>query len=284
MSASSLEGNSTGQATCVFCGELEQVGVADVWADGTFQLACCCETMHDTVVCEMADDPVWARALLRHAGVEALTGHRLRRVADDGGCTMLLDYQLELRPVTFRVARAFVARHHQHCGPPVTWRFGVAINNGFNHLGVVMVGNLVARALNGRGVLEVNRLCIRRDVPRALAWNAASMLYGWAAREAGRRGWTRIITYTRADEEGTSLRAAGWNPEASVRGRGWHGQDRNRSNTNSWIDKVRWGKSLRPVNARQGKDPGHVHPRRPGARPLDAALFGGPGAADHLVL
>jgi hypothetical protein len=113
-------------------------------------------------------------------------------------------------------------------------------------LGTVIVGNPVAPAFNGRGTLEVNRLCIRRDLPRALAWNAASMLYGWSAREAERRGWSHIITYTRADEEGTSVRAAGWQQEATVRGRGWHSSRRYRSNTNAWIDKVRWGKPLRP--------------------------------------
>jgi len=71
------------------------------------------------------------------------------------------------------------------------------------------------------------------------------MLYGWCAREAKRRGWRKIITYTRVDEAGTSLRAAGWNVEAKTRGRGWRGGKRARSNTNAWIDKVRWGKTLR---------------------------------------
>ena len=230
--------DETGETRCLFCGETERVEIADIWTDGAFQLECCCEAMHEIAVREMADDPMWARTLLQRAGVEELAGHRLRRVADDGGCTMLLDYQLELRPVAFSDARDFVGRYHHHCGSPAAWRFGIAINNGYVRLGVVMVGNPVAPALNGRGIVEVNRLCIRRDVPRALAWNAASMLYGWAAREAERRGWARIISYTRSDEDGTSLRAAGWKPESTVRGRGWHSARRSRSNTNAWIDKV----------------------------------------------
>ena len=65
---------------------------------------------------------------------------------------------------------------------------------------------------------EVNRLCIRRDTAAALRWNAASMLYGWCAREAARQGWRKIITYTRVDEPGTSLRAAGWNQEGQRKG------------------------------------------------------------------
>lgn len=109
-----------------------------------------------------------------------------------------------------------------------------------------MVGNPVAPALNGRGILEVNRLCVRRDVTRVLAWNACSSLYGRCAQEAERRGFSRIVTYTKEDEDGTSLVAAGWTREAVVRGRGWHSTRRSRSNGNAWVDKVRWGRVLQP--------------------------------------
>lgn len=68
-----------------------------------------------------------------------------------------------------------------------------------------------------------------------------------AAREAARRGWSHIVTYTRADENGASLTAAGWKREATVRGRGWHSAQRSRSNRNGFIDKVRWGRTLRPT-------------------------------------
>ena len=230
---------------CSYCGNPEMIEIADIWVGGEFQLQYCCDAMYEITVQEMADDPVWARAVLQRADVEHLTGHRLRRLADDGGCTMLLDYKLDLRPIVFSAARAFVARYHDHCRAPVAWRFGMSVFNGYVMVGVVMVGNPVARALNGRGILEVNRRCIRRDLPRALAWNAASKLYGWAAREACQRGWSKIITYTRTDEDGTSVAAAGWEQEAVTRGRGWHSKQRPRSNTNAFIDKIRWCKHLR---------------------------------------
>ena len=86
------------------------------------------------------------------------------------------------------------------------------------------------------------------------------MLYGWGAREAERRGWTHIVTYTRADEDGTSLRAAGWVQESRVRGRGWHSTRRRRSNTNGWIDKTRWGKALRPRTPQPTSEPKHASP------------------------
>lgn len=109
-----------------------------------------------------------------------------------------------------------------------------------------MVGNPVARGLMGRGTVEVNRLCIRRDVPRALAWNACSRLYSWAAREAEARGFERIVTYTRDDEDGGSLRAAGWVRDARVRGRSWNGRTRARTDRAPPIDKHRWSRALRP--------------------------------------
>jgi hypothetical protein len=82
--------------------------------------------------------------------------------------------------------------------------------NGSALMGVVTIGNPLAPAFNGRGIVEVNQLCIRGDLNPMLRWNCCSKLYAHAATEAERRGFGRIITYIRADEEGTSLRAAGW--------------------------------------------------------------------------
>ncbi len=228
---------------CLFCGEPEHVEVFEVWGHD-FMLTCCCQGMQDQIATEMADDPAWARRFMRHLDIEVLCGHALRRVADDGCCGLVLDWMLETRPIERERARAFIADHHAHCDPPVTWRFHQGIFNGRTLLGVAIVGNPVAPALMGRGIVEVNRLCIRRDTADALRWNAASMLYSWCAREAARLGWQKIITYTRIEEAGTSLRAAGWIAETRVRGRGWHSARRARSNTNSWIDKIRWSKRL----------------------------------------
>ena len=217
--------------TCLFCGEPERVELSEIWDSHEFMIQACCEALHETVVRDMADDPAWGQELLRRLGVEEIMGASLRRLTNDG-CNMLLDWRLRTRPVTFAVAHEFVRRHHAHCTPPAAWRFGQAIFNAGTLLGVVMAGNPVAPALNGRGIIEVNRLCIRRDIPHALAWNAASQLYGWVAKEAARQGWSHIITYTRTDEEGTSLRAAGWEQEARVHGAaGIHGDGRARTST-----------------------------------------------------
>jgi len=113
-------------------------------------------------------------------------------------------------------------------------------------LGVATLSNPVARALNGRGIAEIARLCIRRDVPPLLRWNAASMLLGASARSAEKAGFQTVITYTLQIESGTSLRAAGWVPEAVIRGRGWHRAGRPRSNVNAYAPKIRWSRTLRP--------------------------------------
>jgi hypothetical protein len=105
--------------------------------------------------------------------------------------------------------------------------------NGSALMGVVTIGNPLAPAFNGRGIVEVNQLCIRGDLNPMLRWNCCSKLYAHAATEAERRGFGRIITYIRADEEGTSLRAAVWVCDGPAGGRGWHSARRARSNRNA---------------------------------------------------
>lgn len=67
-----------------------------------------------------------------------------------------------------------------------------------------MVGRPVARHLNDGLTLEVNRTATDGTQ------NANSMLYGAAWRAARALGYRKLVTYTMADEPGSSLRAAGW--------------------------------------------------------------------------
>ena len=248
---------SSPAALCLFCNSPEVLAIADIWMDGNFLLETCCPSRLEQVSADMEDDPAWGRDLLCRLGAEALTGRRLRRVNDGKGCHPMLDWQLEIRPVSFSTARAFVLQYHVHCPPPVAWRFGMSVWNGSQMIGVATVGNPVARAFNRRGIVEVNRLCVRRDIPALLRWNAASMLYGRCARTAEQSGWHRIITYTREDEDGTSLRAAGWTEEGPAGGGGWHRAARARANRNAFIRKTRWSRMLRP---RAERPPARVLP------------------------
>ena len=137
--------------TCIFCGEPERIEIFEIW-DHEMMFETCCEGMHEQIVDDMNDDPAWAQQFLRHLDIETLCGRDLRRVTDDGACGMILDWQLELRPINHGEARAFIDRHHAHCRAPQVWRFHASVWNGRTLLGVAIVGNPVARAFNARGM------------------------------------------------------------------------------------------------------------------------------------
>jgi hypothetical protein len=123
---------------------------------------------------------------------------------------------VRLVPVTLRDARAFTARHHRHNAPPIGHRFSIGAAVGSELVAVVIVGRPVARALDDGDTLEVTRLTTD-GTP-----HAASMLYAAAWRAAKAMGYRRLVTYTQADEPGTSLRAAGWRVVAERPARpGW---------------------------------------------------------------
>lgn len=116
-------------------------------------------------------------------------------------------------PVTLREANAFIAQHHRHHPGVRGQKFSIGVAQHDKLVGVVVVGRPVAIGVDWRVVAEATRVCT--DGTR----NACSFLYARAARAAQAMGYRKIQTYIGADEEGTSLRAAGWECEATVRGR-----------------------------------------------------------------
>jgi hypothetical protein len=100
---------------------------------------------------------------------------------------------LEICPLTFRQACAYVERHHRHHGIQADQLHGVAI-----------IGRPIARAYDDGFTAEVLRTCT--DGTR----NANSLLYGAAWRAAKAMGYRRLVTYTQHGESGASLRGAGW--------------------------------------------------------------------------
>lgn len=234
----------TWSVKCLHCRQREQVELLEAWEGGEFLFTACCEGLYEDIVASMQDDPEYRAWLMRELGVEEVVESKLRRIpaCDDG--VFRLDFNLEVKPIERDEARAFVDRHHAHNKAPVSWRYGAGIWNGRQLIGVVMVGRPVARMLDGSTIVEVNRLCIRRDIARELAWNACSQLYGWAAREAKRRGFAKIITYTLETEPGTTLKAAGWQPEARTKGGSWNRPSRGRLVVAPTCPKIRWSRIL----------------------------------------
>jgi len=237
---------------CLFCGEFETLDLFEVWPeDRAFMIETCCEDLQNYLHENIDEVPTatW-RALFADYGIairRVLTG------TDDGMFCWTtgapIDFGLELVPVTLTEAKAFVVKHHRHRGEgrdkhvaPIGWRFGFGVKNGDELIGVAMVGRPVARMIDATTTVEVNRVAV---VDNKLGEHACSMLYGAAAREAKKRGFARIITYTLETEPGASLRGAGWTIEAKTRGGSWNRAARSREDVGPTCKKLRWAKQLR---------------------------------------
>lgn len=235
--------------TCLFCGEEEVVDLQEVWGH-EFMLEACCEGQHDWLARNLADDPEWAARWLEVRGAWPL---RRMAITDDGYGQMLLDYGIALRRISREAAMAFVRQHHSHNGPLRIDRFRVAAWNGPTLVGVVVVGNPTTPSLMNRGWVEVRRLCTARTIPAELRYRAASALYDWAASEAERRGWRRIITYTLKSESGMTLRYTKpkWRRvgKASREGASWARRGANRVEGPT-EEKVLWERVLSPRQPR----------------------------------
>lgn len=139
---------------------------------------------------------------------------------------------LEIQPITFAEACEFIRKWHRHHKPPVSWKFGCAVNDGEKVVGVVTVGRPVSRHLDNGWTLEVTRLTTDGTE------HAASKLYAAAWRAARALGYKRLITYTLESEPGTSLEAAGWKNLYTTEGGSWNCPSRPR------VDKAPTGKKL----------------------------------------
>ena len=141
--------------------------------------------------------------------------------------------KMRVVPCTITRARAFVGAHHRHLAPPLSGLFAVGIARGEEIVGVAIVGRPVARKLQDGDTAEVTRVCTEGER------NGCSMLLAACRRGAHALGYRRLITYTLTSEPGTSLRAAGWQEVAKVRGRSWNCSSRPRP-PNPACDKRRW--------------------------------------------
>jgi hypothetical protein len=88
--------------------------------------------------------------------------------------------------------------------------------------------------------LEVVRLCTD-GTP-----NACSFLYARAARIAELLGYSRIVTYITATENGSSLLAAGFVKTADVKWKSWNNDKRTGRKDALPVDKQRYERQLRP--------------------------------------
>lgn len=240
---------SPAEPKCLFCGDVEFAEVHEAWGHSVM-FETCCEGLQEELNRELAADvdgsrgrsgAQWIRDL-----IESGLGRRPRRMFD-AGLELQIDYGISFDPIEFSDAAKFVEDHHEHCDAPRGWKFGFSIWNGATQLGVITVGRPVARMIDRRrDTLEVNRLCLDRTLPDGLRWNACSQAYTEAARRTERMGYSKIITYTRDDEAGTSLKACGWIPDAVVEARSWAHSRPDRSEKNI-AGRTRWTRDLKPT-------------------------------------
>lgn len=140
---------------------------------------------------------------------------------------------LRVVPCTQRQAKGYVRDHHRHNAPPQGGLFALAAMDGDRLCGVAIIGRPVARGLDDGLTVEITRICT--DGTR----NACSLLYGRARRAAFALGYRRVVTYTRTDEGGASLRAAGMAVCAQVRAEDWDRPSRRRERAPKQA-RIRW--------------------------------------------
>jgi hypothetical protein len=150
--------------------------------------------------------------------------------------------KLTLRPATLRETNAWIDKHHSHHKPSKGHRWSIALENDGQLCAVALVSTPRAPELSKNPrILEVARTCT--DGTK----HAASKVLAAAARACLAMGCVRVVTYTRADETGVSVRAAGFRPVARVDGREWtSGNKKTRwlpglyVPTTAIVDRIRW--------------------------------------------
>jgi len=130
---------------------------------------------------------------------------------------------LEIRPIELKEANAFIEKLHRHHRKVQGHKFSISVWKGEKMIGVAVVGRPVSRYLDDKKTLEVTRLCTDGT------YNACSKLYSACARIAKEMGYERIITYILKSEDGSSLKASGWELDKEVAGcKEWtsHGREK----------------------------------------------------------
>jgi len=152
---------------------------------------------------------------------------------------------IQVVPCALDDAQRLVQCWHRHHGKVAGHKFSLKamILNLMRtkEVGAANVGRPVSRHLDDGETLEITRLVTSGEP------NIASKLLACAAREAKRRGYRRIITYTLESESGISLKAAGFEVDAHSPGGSWNSRSRPRVDRHPISPKTRWVRLLHPA-------------------------------------
>jgi hypothetical protein len=120
---------------------------------------------------------------------------------------------LELRPITRDAAFRYIHLNHRHNEKPEGWLWGVAVHVDDELVGVGTASRPTAPALQDGRTLEITRVC----TPDVMAHpHTCSRIYGALCRAAAALGYRRVFTYTLAEEDAASVRAAGFVHDGDV--------------------------------------------------------------------
>ena len=145
--------------------------------------------------------------------------------------------KLQIVPSHLGEACAFIKQYHRHHLPPQGGLFALAVADGNEVVGVVIVGRPVARMSDNGWTAEITRLCTKEGA----SMGAASKLYQRAAKIAQLMGYKRVISYILVSETGVSLKAAGWTWQYNTKDQhSWDTPSRPRVNKHSLEQKQLW--------------------------------------------
>lgn len=158
---------------------------------------------------------------------------------------------IELVPLTQKAAKEWVNKVHRHLDYPQGDKYRVGLSVNGELVAVAVAGLPCARMLNDGRTIEITRVASAAEP----VVNASSRLYGAIRRAGLNLGYQRFVTYTREDEPGDSLRAAGFQCLGMTEGGEWDRPSRKRKAAVQPCRKYRW---VWPANGRSSP---HTRPR-----------------------
>jgi hypothetical protein len=152
--------------------------------------------------------------------------------------------ELSIIPLSLKEANEFVTKYHRHNKKCAGHKWSVGAIYQGKLVGVIIVGRPVARKLDNRFTLEVNRNCVLDNAPKG----TCSFLYAKAIKIWQSMGGKKLITYTLNTESGSSLRAVDFNKETTVqtfkKNTGWTTRENRVWQKVQSIPRIRWSKEF----------------------------------------
>jgi|TARA_Y100000296_G_C4991886_1_gene165814 hypothetical protein len=152
--------------------------------------------------------------------------------------------ELKCIPLSLKEANEFVTKHHRHNKKCTGHKFSIGAEYKGNLVGVVIVGRPVARKLDDRFTLEINRNCVLDNAPKG----TCSFLYAKAIQIWQTMGGKKIITYTLETESGSSLKAVNFlkanTTQIFKKNTGWTTRANRVWQQVQSIPRIRWEKYL----------------------------------------